>query len=1330
MDIQDRKKSLTAEELRQRYNLEDISKNKKAIQMQKDAITKLDTHLEEFVEATTETLEELQDQVDGNITTWFYSGVPTLLNEPAVEWTTTEEKNRHLGDLYYDQSTGYAYRFAKQSNQYIWLKLTDSDVTEALRIANEAQDTADNKRRVFTTTPTTPYDVGDLWLNNQDLYVCSTARESGSYVSTDFEIATKYTDDSALTTFINGSYASTIQTLEGQIDGKSETYYQSTDPSSTWTTTTEKDKHIGDLWYNTAANKSYIYTKNGSTYSWQEADGVPQSVYDKIDGKAQIFSSQPTPPYYAKDLWVQGSTGDIKHCVQTRTSGSFNANDWVLSSKYTDDSSLNTFVNVTYAAAMENLTNQIDGKISTWYYSGVPTLSNLPASEWDDDEKLEHTGDLYYDRATGYCYMFVYEDSTYKWNRIEDSAITDALAVANAAQDTADSKRRVFVVQPTPPYDIGDIWIKEDTDLYRCKIAAPEGGSYSASHWILATNYTDDTVALEAQAALDQFKVDVQETYATSADLITTANSINGRVDETYTYITTVETNTNNQIADITNTSQNIEGNNSLYIDDAIQDNVISYSVDGATEQDGTPTPDNPVEVKTIPSIINYLNIPDGTRTVNNITIVTENGKFHITGTPNSQYPSITPRIYTNIPAGTYMFSANHVLKYNLRLRGYDANGSYKDYGLSSSGSTSITITNDIVSYYIWVSAFSTSTTYDDEFTLQIEKGTIAHNYVPYGYWSRVKITGKNIFDDDISNLKYSNSNNALTQITNGVRATFTGTSSSTNRYSVMLIKDSSKLLGKTYSLSGVISPSASNRGAIRIYQIKSDGSVSGGVVADTSTSNTFTFPSTFRSDAVGFGILFYSNTNGTVAQNDYVDYTNIMLEENTESTTYEPYKENQVLIDMSKENLFDKDNPNVLNAYIDGSKKITTSTTDKTIWIPCKPNTTYAIVKSLSTPTNQNKFRVSTYASTPTIGDIGIDYVGYNTGTEVTSTTITTSATANYLAVFCYNTSSTSTLDEMLSSLKIYESNNPTPYYELCKIGDYKDTLLVDSSGNCVINKNVGKRVFNGSESWTRNSSTGYERYYSPIMADAFSSASRTTSISNYFKFQASGSAVGTCFLANTRAYLYPDTTITTASDFKTWLNTHNTDFYYPLATPETINLPNTKIPLFEGINHVTFVDDLETDTSITYYRNTPLSGTYATVTQLNDVSTEKTQEIIQVRNEVQTEITSTQASINVINETIENGVSKVNGTGYTFDSEGLKIEKTNQDVKSLLDNDGLAVSYKGTDLLTVRSNGIEAENMTVRKFYVQRPIRMEKTKSISDGSSIGLGFFYVGEE
>ena len=154
--------------------------------------------LTSFINKTTDNLSSLQSQVDGSITTWFYDVAPTASNKPASDWTTTDLKNNHLGDLYYDTITGYCYRYQVTNNTYSWARISDVDVTKALSDAAKAQDTADAKRRVFTGTPSTPYDVGDLWVQGAsgDILMCGTAKTgSQSYNAADWVKASKYTDD-------------------------------------------------------------------------------------------------------------------------------------------------------------------------------------------------------------------------------------------------------------------------------------------------------------------------------------------------------------------------------------------------------------------------------------------------------------------------------------------------------------------------------------------------------------------------------------------------------------------------------------------------------------------------------------------------------------------------------------------------------------------------------------------------------------------------------------------------------------------------------------------------------------------------------------------------------------------------------------------------------------------------------------------------------------------------------------------------------------------------------------------------------------------------------
>lgn len=173
------------------------------------AIDTANENIGTFVTAVTAQIDELGKQIDRQIQTWFDTGIPTLDNHPAENWTTDEDKEKHLGDLYFDNLTGLAYRFSKNDNgNYFWNDKVDSAIAKALADAAKAQDTADGKRRVFVSQPTDAdeYDVGDLWVNanypadasvysNEILRSVSHKAANAPFTINHWTKSSKYTDD-------------------------------------------------------------------------------------------------------------------------------------------------------------------------------------------------------------------------------------------------------------------------------------------------------------------------------------------------------------------------------------------------------------------------------------------------------------------------------------------------------------------------------------------------------------------------------------------------------------------------------------------------------------------------------------------------------------------------------------------------------------------------------------------------------------------------------------------------------------------------------------------------------------------------------------------------------------------------------------------------------------------------------------------------------------------------------------------------------------------------------------------------------------------------------
>lgn len=331
--------------------------------------------VEKFItEVYSPQIKVLQEQIDGQIEAFFGDYVPDGNNEPASTWADDTTKEKHLGDLFYivnnEEYGGQAYRYAKINGEYRWDYVKDTAVVKALADAAQAQNTANAKKRIFGAEPVPPYDIDDLWVQGKtgDILKCQKAKAEGaSYDADDWVRASKYTDDSAVTAFIKGIFADTIESLQEQLDGKIQTWSQDTDPALEWIETEEipwtdvdgnsildvggneilivweKGKYIhkGDLWQNTANNTRWRWDGN----KWVEQE-VPDYLFDKIDGKAAVYFEQPKPPYNEGDFWVTSKAdgeASIKTAVRSRSDGAFTDTDWI-DFKYVDKTDIDNAV--------------------------------------------------------------------------------------------------------------------------------------------------------------------------------------------------------------------------------------------------------------------------------------------------------------------------------------------------------------------------------------------------------------------------------------------------------------------------------------------------------------------------------------------------------------------------------------------------------------------------------------------------------------------------------------------------------------------------------------------------------------------------------------------------------------------------------------------------------------------------------------------------------------------------------------------------------------------------------------------------------------------------
>ena len=428
-------------------------------------------------------IKDLQKQTDGAIETWFYEGVPTpnnypstdkenkgdvlTYNIPGIDWYNEDINNynaikdsdkyteaekeaikvkareRHIGDLYYDQKTGYAYRFTRYDDDikpYRWNVISDSELTKILEAANKAQATADGKMKVFYgETKPTNYQVGDMWVNatlegkfNND--IARAVAKSESFNADDWVLASRYSEAIATIQKWTNEYETKFGNLADEVKNQKDqsiiVWYLEYEPTlnnlpaSGWTKD-EMSEHIGDIVYDIKNNHSYRWT--GSAWvqikdaDFNEAMKAAKDADEKASSKRRIFYSATTPtkPFDKGDLWIK-QVGD-----KTET-WVYNGTDWVKS----DDKALSDFKDA-INEELSGIKGQIDGKAETWYQNTNPRNEKTGVWESGGTDK-SHEGDIWYNTTNG---------TTNYWN----GNAWEKMDIPKDVFDTIDGKSSIFV---------------------------------------------------------------------------------------------------------------------------------------------------------------------------------------------------------------------------------------------------------------------------------------------------------------------------------------------------------------------------------------------------------------------------------------------------------------------------------------------------------------------------------------------------------------------------------------------------------------------------------------------------------------------------------------------------------------------------------------------------------------------------------------------------------------------------------------------------------------------------------------------------------------------
>ena len=451
--------------------------------------------------------QDLQGQIDGKIETY------NQTSDPSTSWNTDEIKNQHKGDLWYNPNNQLTKRWSGTA----WVN------------QQGAEPLAMQKKRVFTTTPTSPYDIGDLWVTDLtgkgEIKTCINARaELEPYIASDWILGLKYTDNTLaekLQTELNNMTISVRNIAEKTNQGTTGWSWHLQSGSATLTEVIENDIRCCKM------------TRNSTTSTGWSYIGYSYIGRNKYEPNKQYTVSFEVKSSVATKFWVSlmcgDSTGAITNSVQTQTTtkDSWTKLSVILTTVETFPSqtnqvlylsSMDSSVGVSYifrnlkitegnketgwSQAPEDtesyvddlvydLQEQLDGKIETW------SQPNDPSTAWTTTElKTKHKGDLWYNTSNA---------QTKRWS-------ATAWELQPEAETLAKEKKRIFTETPTIPYDIGDLWILPSNsshsagkqgEILTC-VTSRASGSYTSSDWEKKIVYTDDTYVKSVESSIRQ----------------------------------------------------------------------------------------------------------------------------------------------------------------------------------------------------------------------------------------------------------------------------------------------------------------------------------------------------------------------------------------------------------------------------------------------------------------------------------------------------------------------------------------------------------------------------------------------------------------------------------------------------------------------------------------------------------------------------------------------------------------------------------------------------------------------------------------------------------
>lgn len=613
-----------------------------------------------------------------------------------------------------------------------------------------------------------------------------------------------------------------------------------------------------------------------------------------------------------------------------------------------------------------------------------------------------------------------------------------------------------------------------------------------------------------------------------------------------------------------------------IQVTDSANDRVSKLVLDGKSTQ----------ETRSGKNLLKPLNT-----TSNGITTTYDkNGVGTIKGTSTSSWADISARVLYSYPAGNYVLSIDEPKTFNVNIKGTYTDKEVFEFSIFKGSKTrNVAFKKEVYSMYAYISGFEAETTFNETIKIQLEEGSVATDYEPYGvspspdYPSEIEnVKGRNLFKldkftDKVVNGMTMSWNDVSSIILNGT------TTAQTNFWFTGL---SLKIPAGTYHLS--FSYEDSN---ITYYFKSNNKNIFYGKVGSTQT---------LKSDVIIDTILIQIDTDKTLTN----QLIKIQLEKGSIATRYVPYGNIQI-VETCRNWL----KPTLATTVINGI----TCTANKDGTYTLNGTATSDAYFTIGDDSNLIIGKTYKFVGCPNGGSnttyrMGWNFHGYEYGNGLVSKK-TSEARNVQITIFKGIKVSNLIFKPMFTENTSLTYNDYKPYTEevvnidlkgneLCSLPNGTKDELIVKDGRAKIPKRIGEYVFTGNESFVGEIKNGLFCVNTRIQ-NMLRLPNRNINQMNSHFFNSTKDVVGGCFNYLTYLYMFPTSDITSTDEFKVWLKAQYdagtpVKVQYELETPEEIDLGEVSaLTTYEGTSNITNSEDAEmsieyvTNKTNLYYQN-----------------------------------------------------------------------------------------------------------------------------------------------